>query len=171
MSARTRAIGSLTHLRPQPDQEPAVRAHLAAWHRGPGRLLPGTRLHLLLRVENGADELYALHLFETPAAYRRAVTAAEHRAWLAELTTLLREPPQVHDVAVAWNAATDVRPRVAVSIDRDVHASVQDLIGRLLDRHPRTPAEELYLNLLQSVAEEYEREYPPLMPEGEAELR
>lgn len=171
MGGGTRAIGSLARLRPLPDQEPAVRAHLAAWHRGPGRLLPGTRLHLLLRVENGADELYALHLFESPAAYRRAAAAPEHRAWLNELATLLREPPEVHEVAVPWNAAADVRPRVAVSIDRDVHAAVQDLIGRLLDRYPRTPAEELYLNLLQSVAEEYEREYPPLTPEGETELR
>ncbi|MER3420842.1 MAG: hypothetical protein C4290_10110, partial [Chloroflexota bacterium] len=71
----------------------------------------------------------------------------------------------------AWNAASDLRPRLAVSIDRDVHATVQDLIGRLLDRHPRTPAEDLYLNLLQSVAEEYERAYPPLIPEDEGELR
>ncbi len=171
MSDGTPAIGSLARLRPQPDQEEGVRAHLAAWHRGPGRLLPGTRLHLLLRAADGTDDLYALHLFETPAAYRRATAAAEHRAWLAELATLLREPPEVHHVAVAWNAASDLRPRLAVSIDRDVHASVQDLIGRLLDRHPRTPAEDLYLNLLQSVAEEYEREYPPPTPEGEAELR
>jgi|GEM_PF-1276751 quinol monooxygenase YgiN len=171
MSARTGAIGSLTRLRPQPDQEAAVRTQLAAWHRGPGRLLPGTRLHLLLRAEDGSGDLFALHLFETPAAYRRAAGAAEHQAWLAEVTAVLREPPQVHDVAVVWNAATDVRPRPAVSIDRDVHATVQDLIGRLLDRHPRTPAEDLYLNLLQSVAEEYEREFPPLVPEDEGELR
>lgn len=171
MSGSGRAIGSLARLRPRPDQEAAVRAHLAAWHRGPGRLLPGTRLHLLLRTEDGSGDLYALHLFETPAAYRRAAATAEHQAWLAELATLLREPPEVHDVAVAWNAASDLRPRLAVSIDRDVYASVQDLIGRLLDRHPRTPAEDLYLNLLQSVAEEYEREYPPPTPEGEAELR
>ncbi len=171
MTEPSHAIGSLARLRPGPNHEAAVRAHLAAWHRGPGRLLPGTRLHLLLRAEDGSGELYALHLFETPAAYRRATTAAEHRAWLAELAALLREPPEVHDVSVGWNAATDLRPRLAVSIDRDVHATVHDLIGRLLDRHPRTPAEDLYLNLLQSVAEEYEREFPPLAPEDEGELR
>lgn len=171
MAEPSRATGSLTRLRPREGQEAAVRAHLTAWHRGPGRLFPGTRLHLLLRTEDGSSDLYALHLFETPAAYRRATTAAEHRTWLADLTALLREPPDVHDVAVAWNAASDLRPRLAVSIDRDVHATVQDLIGRLLDRHPRTPAEDLYLNLLQSVAEEYERAYPPLIPEDEGELR
>ena len=54
---------------------------------------------------------------------------------------------------------------MSVSIDRDVHAAVQDLIGRLIDRYPRTPAEDAYLNMLQSVADDYEQEWPLVMPE------
>ncbi len=52
-----------------------------------------------------------------------------------------------------------------MSIDREVHAVVLDLIRRLLDRYPRTPAEEEYLNLLQSIADEYERDFPAYGPE------
>ena len=51
-----------------------------------------------------------------------------------------------------------------MSIDREVHAVVLDLIRRLLDRHPRTLAEEEYLNMLQSVADDYERDFPEYAP-------
>ncbi|HZQ36839.1 MAG TPA: hypothetical protein VFD32_12985 [Dehalococcoidia bacterium] len=54
-----------------------------------------------------------------------------------------------------------------MSIDREVHAVVLDLIRRLLDRYPRTPAEEEYLNMLQSIAGEYERDFPAYGPEAE----
>jgi hypothetical protein len=143
----------------------AIRAHLRAWHRTAGRVLPGTRLHLLLEAEDGSGALTALHLFETPAAYQRAAGAEQHRAWLTSLEELLQAPLAISEVSVAWNAATDARPRVSVSIDRDVHATVLDLIGRLIARHPRTPAEELYLNMLRSIADDYEREHPATMPE------
>jgi hypothetical protein len=57
-----------------------------------------------------------------------------------------------------------------MSIDREVHAVVQDLIARLLSRYPRTPGEEEYLNMLQSIAEEYERDFPEYLPDpGERE--
>jgi hypothetical protein len=57
-----------------------------------------------------------------------------------------------------------------MAIDREVHAVVLDLIRRLLDRHPRTPAEEEYLNMLQSIADEYERDFPDYTPDpGERE--
>lgn len=57
-----------------------------------------------------------------------------------------------------------------MSIDREVHAEVLGLIRRLLDRHPRTPAEEEYLNMLQSIADEYERDFPDYLPDpGERE--
>ena len=37
-------------------------------------------------------------------------------------------------------------------------------------RFPRTPAEEEYLNMLQSVADEYERDFPAYRPDpGERE--
>jgi hypothetical protein len=52
-----------------------------------------------------------------------------------------------------------------MSIDREVHAAVLDLIARLLDRYPRTPAEEEYLNLLQSIADDYERDFPDMLPD------
>ena len=54
-----------------------------------------------------------------------------------------------------------------MAIDRDVHAVVLDLIRRLLDRYPRTPAEEEYLNMLQSIADEYERDFPEYGPTSE----
>ncbi|HLZ68494.1 MAG TPA: hypothetical protein VKV26_01150 [Dehalococcoidia bacterium] len=54
-----------------------------------------------------------------------------------------------------------------MSIDREVHAVVLDLIRRLLDRHPRTPAEEEYLNMLQSIAADYERDFPAYGPQDE----
>ena len=57
-----------------------------------------------------------------------------------------------------------------MAIDREVHAAVLELIRRLLDRHPRTPAEEEYLNMLQSIADEYERDFPAYLPDpGERE--
>jgi len=52
-----------------------------------------------------------------------------------------------------------------MSIDREVHQEVLGLIRRLLDRHPRTPAEEEYLNMLQSIANEYERDFPEYRPQ------
>jgi hypothetical protein len=52
-----------------------------------------------------------------------------------------------------------------MSIDREVHAEVLVLIRRLLDRHPRTPAEDEYLNMLQSIAEDYERDFPEYLPD------
>lgn len=167
MSA-SRAFGSLIRLRPKADQAASVAAHFTAWHRTAGRTLPGTRLHLLLETPSG--ELFALHLFERGAAFRRAAASPEQRRWEEELAGLLEAPPETFEVQVRWNAATHARPRVAVSIDQDVHATVQELIGRLLARHPRTPAEETYLRLLQSVTEEFEREFPPLAP-LEEELR
>ena len=57
-----------------------------------------------------------------------------------------------------------------MSIDREINDEVLALIRRLLDRHPRTPAEEEYLNMLQSIADEYERDFPPYLPDpGERE--
>ena len=57
-----------------------------------------------------------------------------------------------------------------MAIDREVHQAVQDLIRRLLDRHPRTPAEEEYLAMLQSIAADYERDFPAYLPDpGERE--
>jgi hypothetical protein len=57
-----------------------------------------------------------------------------------------------------------------MSIDREIHDEVLALIRRLLDQHPRTPAEEEYLNMLQSIADEYERDFPPYLPDpGERE--
>jgi quinol monooxygenase YgiN len=162
-----RGHGWLWRLRVQPGEEAAVAKHLERWHRTAGRLLPGTRLHLLFELTEDAGALALLHLFESAAAYRRAAAAAEQRAWEEGLADLLAAPAERQEVRVRWNAATDARPRVAVSIDRDVHAAVQDLIGRLLERHPRTPAEELYLNLLQSIAADYEAEYPLVAPEEE----
>ena len=162
-----RAHGTLTRMRPAPGQEGAVREHLFAWHRTAGRTLPGTRLHLLLESGEGegARELTALHLFESAAAFRRAAESEAQREWAQALAGLLAAPPEVREVAVGWNAAADARPRVAVSIDRDVHATVQDLIGRLLDRYPRTPAEDAYLAMLQSIADDYEREFPLAVPD------
>ena len=52
-----------------------------------------------------------------------------------------------------------------MAIDREVHEAVLELIRRLLDRHPRTPAEDEYLNMLQSIAEEYERDFPDYQPD------
>jgi hypothetical protein len=164
-----RAHGSLTRLHPTPGQEQAVEAHLSEWHRTAGRTLPGTRLHLLLDLP-ATGELLSLHLFERAAAFRRALASTEQRDWEAALAALLSSPPDAQEVAVRWNAATDARPRVSVSIDQDVHAAVQDLIGRLLERHPRTPGEDSYLAMLQSVAEEYERDFPTTAP-TEEELR
>lgn len=164
-----RAQGRLLRLRPLPGQQEAVAAHLAAWHRTVGRTLPGTRLHLLLASLDTGD-LTALHLFESRATAERVRASAEHRNWEAALTAFLAAPPEAQDVVVRWNAAADARPRVSVAIDRDVHAAVQDLIGRLLERHPRTPGEDAYLAMLQSIAEDYEREFPAMAPE-EGELR
>ena len=166
MSEATQPHGMLWRLRPLPGQEAAVRAQVANWQRGPGGLLPGTRLHLLLQATDG-DGLTLLHLFESPSLYRRCVESPAHQEWLAGLTVLLAEPPTLEPISVAWNAAGDARSRVSVSIDRDVHAAVQDLIGRLIDRYPRTPAEDAYLNMLQSVADDYEQEWPLVMPEEE----
>jgi hypothetical protein len=98
------------------------------------------------------------------------LASADHAAWLDSLTDLLVEAPTQEQVGVRWNAASDARPRVSLSIDRDVHATVEDLIGRLIDRHPRTSAEDLYLNMLQSIAADYAAEYPATAPE-EGELR
>lgn len=164
-----RAQGRLVRLRPRPGQEGAVAAHFSAWHRTAGRVLPGTRLHLLLSRQD-STEVTMLHLFETRAAAERAATSREQREWDAELVALLEAPPETATVTVAWNAATDARPRVSVSIDRDVHATVEDLIGRLLARHPRTPGEDAYLSMLQSIFEDYAREFPATAPE-EGELR
>lgn len=169
MAGATRASGTLMQLRPLPGQEQALRAHLTAWHRTAGRKLPGTRLHLLLD-QAGDAQMTALHIFENEAAYQRAAAAPEHQSWLTELAGLLAAPAVITDVSVDWNAASEARPRVSVSIDRDVHATVEDLIARLLARHPRTGAENLYLSLLQSVAEEYAQEFPATAPE-EGELR
>ena len=162
-----RGYGTLSRLRPRPGQEQAVEAHMTAWHRTAGRVLPGTRLHLLFSAGEDATELLALHLFESRAAYERCASSPEQQGWEAGLAALLDEPPAVTEVGVRWNAAADARPRVSVSIDRDVHATVQDLIGRLLARHPRTPAEDSYLNMLQSIAEEYEHDFPMTVPEEE----
>jgi hypothetical protein len=52
-----------------------------------------------------------------------------------------------------------------MAIDREVHQTVQDLIRRLLDRHPRTPAEEEYLAMLPSIAADYERDFPAYLPD------
>ena len=52
-----------------------------------------------------------------------------------------------------------------MSIDREVHEEVLGLIRRLIDRFPRTPAEEEYLNMLQSIADEYERDFPEYRPD------
>lgn len=164
MAEAARSFGTLMRLRPRPDVRMALNAHLTAWHRTAGRKLPGTRLHLLLDP-GGEGEVTALHIFENEAAYRRAYGAPEHQAWLAELESLLERPAETTTVSVGWNAATEARPRVSVSIDRDVHATVHDLIARLLARHPRTGAENLYLSLLQSVADEYEADYSSTMPE------
>jgi hypothetical protein len=151
-------------LRPHPGQGEAVAAHFTAWHRTAGRVLAGTRLHLLLDTEpDGA--LVALHLFESEETQRRALSSDEHGVWLAALLPMLEEPPAIERVSVRWNAATEARPKVSVSIDRDVHASVQDLIARLIERHPRTPAEDLYLSMLESIAHDYEQEYPAYLPE------
>ena len=165
MSDGGRGHGSTMRMRPRNGDEWAVREHLTAWHRTVGRVMPGTRLHLMLRSEDGSGELVALHMFESAATYHRAMESAEHRAWFEALSPLVEGVPDVTDVAVGWNAAADARPRVSVSIDRDVHASVQDLVGRLVDRHPRTPAEDAYLEMLQSVAADYEREFPATVPE------
>ena len=170
MSEGMRGYGVLARLRPRAGQEQAVEAHLAEWHATAGRVLPGTRLHLLFDVPREAGELRALHVFESAAAYARLAGSPEHQEWLRALAALLDEPPELTEVAVRWNAATGARPRVAVSIDRDVHATVADLIDRLLDRHPRTPAEDAYLDMLQSVAADYEREFPAMAPE-EGDLR
>jgi hypothetical protein len=163
-----RAHGALSRLRPLPGREREVESHLSGWYRTAGRVLPGTRLHLLFDAPSG--ELIALHLFESTDAYRRAAASEAQQEWESLLARLLVEPPATTEVTVRWNAATDARPRVSVSIDRDVHATVQDLIGRLLERHPRTLGEDAYLNMLQSVAEEYERDFPATTPE-EGELR
>jgi hypothetical protein len=57
-----------------------------------------------------------------------------------------------------------------MSIDREIHAEVLQLIRRLLDRFPRTPAEDEYLSMLQSVADDYERDFPAYAPDsGERE--
>lgn len=57
-----------------------------------------------------------------------------------------------------------------MSIDREIHQAVLELIRRLIDRHPRTPAEDEYLNMLQSIAGEYERDFPEYLPDpGERE--
>lgn len=168
MSDGGRGHGILSCMRPRPGQAAAVEAHVAAWYRGPGRELPGTRLHLLLDETGHPGEILALHLFESAAAWQRTRASTGHREWLTALADLLEEPPEQTEVAVRWNAATGARPRVSVSIDRDVHAAVQDLIGRLIDRHPRTPAEDAYLSMLQSVADDYERDFPAVMPEEEA---
>lgn len=57
-----------------------------------------------------------------------------------------------------------------MSIDREIHAEVLALIRRLLDRYPRTPAEDAYLTMLQSIADEYERDFPLYTPDpGERE--
>lgn len=57
-----------------------------------------------------------------------------------------------------------------MSIDREVHAEVLQLIRRLIDRHPRTPAEDEYLAMLQSIAADYERDFPDYLPDpGERE--
>lgn len=167
MSDATRAYGAVSRLRPRAGREEAVAAHMAAWHRTAGRVLPGTRLHLLFDIPAADGEMLALHLFESAAAYRRCAASERHQAWEAALAALIEDPPAVTEVAVRWNAAADARPQVAVSIDRDVHATVQDLIGRLLARHPRTPAEDAYLNMLQSVAADYERDFPLTVPEEE----
>lgn len=169
MAEAARPFGALMRLRPRAGVQMALHAHLRAWHRTAGRKLPGTRLHLLLD-EAAPGQVTALHLFENEAAFRRAAGAPEHQTWLIELNALLEGPADVTIVAVAWNAATEARPRVSVSIDRDVHATVQDLIAQLLARHPRTGGENLYLSLLQSVADEYEADYPATAPE-EGELR
>ncbi len=159
------AEGWLWRLRPLEGQGPALRAHLAAWHRGPGRTLPGTRLHILLDQPAAEGAVMALHLFESEAAAARAAASPAQAEWEEGLRVLLAGPPDRTPVRATWNAAQDARPRVSVSIDRDVHASVQDLIGRLLERHPRTPGEDLYLSLLQSIAADYEQEYPLYLPE------
>lgn len=165
MSDGSRGHGTLTRMQPRPGQEQALQAHLTAWHRTAGRVLPGTRLHLLLGAPDGSGERVALHLFENSAAYRRAADSAEQREWEQRLDELLEEPARRTEVVVEWNAATEARPRVSVSIDRDVHATVEDLIGRLLNRYPRTPAEDAYLSMLQSIAEDYERDFPTAAPE------
>lgn len=165
MSGEARPEGLLIRLRPRPGEAAAVQAQIAAWHRGPGRRLPGTRLHLLFDAVGTADELLMVQLFDSARAYERCVASAEHQQWLATLTALLTEPPIADDLFVRWNAASDTRSRVSVSIDRDVHATVQGLIGRLIERHPRTPAEDVYLAMLESIAAEYERDYPATMPE------
>ena len=170
MSEGMRGYGMLARLRPRAGQEGAVEAHLAEWHATAGRVVPGTRLHLLFDVPQAAGEMRALHLFESAAAYARLAGNAEHQEWVRALAALLQEPAQFTEIAVRWNAATGVRARVAVSIDCDVHATVEDLIGRLLARHPRTPAEDAYLAMLQSIAADYEREFPAMAPE-EGELR
>lgn len=163
MAAAAYPTGRLLRLRPLDGQLPALLAHLAAWHRGPGRTLPGTRLHILLEEADGA--VTVLHLFESAATAERARMAPQQSEWEAGLRVLLADPPAVTEVRATWNAAQDARPKVSVSIDRDVHASVQDLIARLIDRHPRTPGESLYLSLLQSIADDYEQEFPSTMPE------
>ena len=57
-----------------------------------------------------------------------------------------------------------------MAIDREIHQAVQQLIRRLLDQYPRTPAEDEYLNMLQSIADEYERDFPEYLPDpGERE--
>jgi hypothetical protein len=165
MADAARAHGRLTRMQLRPGEAAAIEAHLTAWHRTAGRTLPGTRLHLLLEDTDTEGDAVELHLFDSPAAFRRAAESDVHQEWSASLESLLTAPPASGEVAVRWNAATGARPTVSVSIDRDVHISVQELIARLLARHPRTGAEELYLNMLQSIAADYEREYPTTMPE------
>ncbi|MBI2760322.1 MAG: hypothetical protein HYX51_02710 [Chloroflexi bacterium] len=165
MAEGARAHGRLTRMQLRPGDEPTLEAHLTAWHRTAGRALPGTRLHLLLEDTSDEGNAFELHLFDSPAAFRRAAESDAHKEWSTSLESMLASPPVPADVAVRWNAAIGARPTVSVSIDRDVHASVQDLIARLLARHPRTTAEDLYLTMLQSIAADYERDYPTTMPE------
>jgi hypothetical protein len=159
-----RAQGRLYRLRPKLGQEDAVAAHLSAWHRTAGRVLPGTRLHLLLS-EPGSGDMTIVHVFESQAAAERVAASSEQHEWEQKLNALLEAPPETREVVVGWNAATEARPRVSVSIDRDVHATVEDLISRLLARHPRTPGEDAYLAMLQSISEDYQREFPATAPE------
>ncbi len=165
MNEGMRGHGMLIRLRPRPGQEAAVEAAFTRWHATAGRVLPGTRIHLLFDVVDEPGEARVLHLFESAAAYHRLAASDAHQEWSRSLAELLEGPPEVTEVAVRWNAATGARPKVSVSIDRDVHATVEDLVARLLARHPRTPAEDAYLDMLRSIAAEYERDFPTMAPE------
>ena len=169
MAGKSYGIGLLLRLRVR-SGDSGLLAHLTNWHRTAGRVAPGTRLHILLEADDGTGDAYAVHIFENAHAFERLMNSLDHEVWMRELADYVDTPPEERQVVVRWNAAADARPKVSVSIDRDIHASVQELIGRLLDRHPRTPAEDLYLSMLQSVAADYEQEYPLTIPE-EGDLR